>query len=555
MRLRDCAARCVAALAAMLVADGCGDKSPVPTPAATAKPVAATVPGMRPVSVPKLDPTAPIPGLAILVVDELAKDVPELARHRERFLASERKATRQVFDSANGARKPPAKTAAGAWLEPILAFSEPALDWIPSAMAAEGGTIPGHTLVGMIYSTLIGGIGSMVGKPAKGKEAFVSELKGKDGSVDASLRVDLDKEGRPVVTVETRIDASELFLKANSRISIVGDMCPDENGLVDFSIKWGSDGRAGSGGSSIYDRNMEARVMASLDDNAGIINLVYHLDQSTRSTSGGRQRYVDTSRTIEVPRGEYGNMRTGELKWRASSQAEVADAQAAVDALQQTFEFALGAVVVAENKWKEGGCVEIKAASPGKVKPGATSRIPVSVVVKGDGSGVPAKVKVDLTGGKSVDPALIPKAPGEVTHVAPGEKKAAMKIALKATSRRGNAELVLDLSSGGGAFFAEGGLQDFHGTGTICDLGKTFTISGGGNTVTFVPTSEAGGTYSYQGTMQGFGVFGKGTYAVGYQGDVPVRITGTGVGSVKTPAGVFSNSGVEKYVLTPRDPC
>ena len=35
----------------------------------------------------------------------------------------------------------------------------------------------------------------------------------------------------------------------------------------------------------------------------------------------------------------------------------------------------------------------------------------------------------------------------------------------------------------------------------------------------------------------------------------PVTVPKLGVGSVKTPMGVFSNSGVEKYVLTPRDGC
>lgn len=550
----------VASLAVLVALGACGDKAPAPaaSPAPQGKGAAAAGPVMRPVAVPAIDPKAPVPGLAIHVVDELAKDVPELAKHRERLLESERKATRQALDAASRAPKPAAKKSAS-WLASLLAWGESALGFIPSA-SAEGGTIPGHTLVGAVYATLIGGLGDIVANATKGQKAgekkpFVSEMKGKDGSVDASFRVDLDKDGKPVIEVETKIDASELFLKANSRITIVGGMCPDENGLVDFSIKWGSEGRAGSAGSTTYDRNMQARIMASLDDNGDVINLAYHLDQSTRSTSGGRQRYVDTSRTLEVPRGDYANLRAGEFKWRASSQADVADAQAAVDSLQKTFEFAIGAAATAQSKWHGGGCIEIKAASPGKVKPGATSRIPVSVVTKASGENVPAKVKAELTGGKSIDPALIPKAPGELTHVAPSEKTAAMKIKLAAASRRGRAELVLDLSAGGGSYFAEGGLDEFHGTGTICDLGKTFTIAGSGNTVTFTPTSEAGGNYSYQGTMSGFAVFGKGTYVVNYRDGVPVGITGNGVGSVKTPVGVMSNSGTEKYKLTPREGC
>ena len=240
---------------------------------------------------------------------------------------------------------------------------------------------------------------------------------------------------------------------------------------------------------------------------------------------------------------------------RSSSQVTDVELQNANNAIRRAAYAAEGAVGGAKEFWQGGGCIQVVASSPGKVRPGATSRIPVAVKHRKDGSAVPAKVKVELAGGKSVDPALIPKAPGELTHVAPAEKKAAMKITLDASSRRGRAKLELTLDTVGGAFTAVGGLDDFHGTGVICDIAKTFTIEGGGNVVTFEPTSEKGGNYSYKGTMQGFGVFGKGTYTVTYRGDDPVGITGTGVGSVKTPVGVFSNSGTEKYVLTPRDGC
>ena len=104
------------------------------------------------------------------------------------------------------------------------------------------------------------------------------------------------------------------------------------------------------------------------------------------------------------------------------------------------------------------------------------------------------------------------------------------------------------------AYSAEGGLDDFHGTGTICDLGKTFTISGGGNTVTFTPSSEQGGSYSYQGNMSGIGVYGNGTYSVSAD-ERGGTLTGTGNGCVKTPMGTRCANGTEKYTLTPIEPC
>ena len=104
------------------------------------------------------------------------------------------------------------------------------------------------------------------------------------------------------------------------------------------------------------------------------------------------------------------------------------------------------------------------------------------------------------------------------------------------------------------SYTAEGGADDFVGTGTICDLAKPFTIAGSGVTVQFTPTSETAGTYDYTGSAADVTLAGSGTYTASVT-ESGGTITASGTGSVETPLGVFSNDGTETYTLTPIDPC
>jgi hypothetical protein len=209
-----------------------------------------------------------------------------------------------------------------------------------------------------------------------------------------------------------------------------------------------------------------------------------------------------------------------------------------------------GAIGVAESKWQDGKCVTINASSPGTVKPKTTSKIPVTVVHKIDGSTVPAKVTATLAGGESVTPTAIPKAPGDLTHTAVDKDGASMTITLKATSRRGNAKTDLTITTKGMVFKLDGGADEFHGTGIVCDFEKPFKVSGDGLTVTFTPSSKASGTYKYSGKLQGFEAWGKGTYTVQYNGDDPVHVTAKGPGTVKTPMGDMTAEGTEEYSVS-----
>jgi len=99
------------------------------------------------------------------------------------------------------------------------------------------------------------------------------------------------------------------------------------------------------------------------------------------------------------------------------------------------------------------------------------------------------------------------------------------------------------------AFQIVGGLDDWHTNTKVCDIMKPFKLTGSG----IVMNLSGGlvGTYEYGGGP--FGAQGNGTYTISLPGglDKPGSMTGSGEGS----AGGASNSGTEKYTLTPIPPC
>jgi len=321
----------------------------------------------------------------------------------------------------------------------------------------------------------------------------------------------------------------------------------------EFTVKLASDGRAGSGGSSIYDRSVEAKITATVGDDANTINADIEMKQATRSTAGGRQVYVESSQTGRVPGGDFSRMTVDHPKLiRASSQATIADEKLANDGHTRAQYLVVGALVAAEGHWKGGKCIKIEAASPGTVAPGATSKIPVSVKHRKGGSSVPAKVTAQLSGGASVDPGVIAKAPGDLTHIASKEKQAKMTIALKATSRRGADQASLDINTNvAAAYRIVGGLDDFQTNTAVCDIMKPFTLTGGG--ITMQVSGGLSGTYSYTGP---FNANGTGTYTISLPDGIgkPGTMIGGGAGSV-TGDKVYTNTGTERYKLTPLEPC
>ena len=467
---------------------------------------------------PKIDPNAPFPALSGEILRLLEANEPELAKHREAWLKAEQQAIADAINtfqsqlkrSINHENKVGAFTPMWVPQPSALATRQSADDLsyslMSSAYAADSTYSEAVGGIGTFHNVLVGAstvqwFGEFVTNPQGQSDKPLKESAAKNGEAKVEINV-ISKPGSPTsVEIATKIDVPPLSLEAFSKVSISGSVCPDANGRVKLHLALSSKGKVGKNGKVKYGRNLDVTVIAVVDDDGNNASTDYQAKQPDEDPVG--------------------NMYLG-----------------------------AGAIGVAESKWKSGKCVTINATSPGAVKPKASSKIPVTVVHKLYGSTVPAKVTATLTGGASITPTVIPKSPGDITHVAVEKDGASMTITLKATSRRGNASTDLTITTKGMVFKLDGGADEFHGMGIVCDFEKPFKVSGDGLTLTFTPSSKTSGTYKYSGKLHGFAAWGNGAYTVKYNGDNPVHVTAKGPGTVKTPMGDMTAEGTEEYSIS-----
>ncbi len=340
-----------------------------------------------------------------------------------------------------------------------------------------------------------------------------------------------------------------LGLNANSRVKITGNQCPSSDGKIDLSIELGTNGRSGSSGSTIYDKTLTGKVNATVNDEAELAGFDLDLKQSTRSTAGGRQVYVETSQTVGSANGTYSEMNFSDPKIiRASSQATAADQTLSNKGLLNAFLLAQGILENAKGRWKDGGCVKIVATSPGSVDINSTHQIPVKVTSKVDGSDVPSKLESKLTGGSSIDPSLIPRTAGTLTYTAPGERNKKATISLKATSRRGIAKLDLDASTGGNSYRVSGTSNGVSFKGEICNVNTGFildaTFPGGTGNVNF----HADGSTNTDGGGNGCTMTGAGNYTLVFADDGTGTLKWTTTDKLACPG--FGNSRTSSFTVT-----
>jgi len=209
----------------------------------------------------------------------------------------------------------------------------------------------------------------------------------------------------------------------------------------------------------------------------------------------------------------------------------------------------------AESLWKGGHCVEIVlngANDDNHVAPGDELRFDAKVMHRFDGNELIADVSAELSGEKSLDPTMA-KSKVSYTYTA-GDKPDSVATALLETrSRRGIATKEVRFTSRGGwEASSEGGRISI--TGTVSDITAPFTLEGvfegGEASLTFVPTNEHGGSYTYTGGGSGVTVSGGGTYTLeGNEGEVlTLRYSGNGCAN---PGGCANTSAV--VTLTPQD--
>lgn len=539
----------------LLLLAGCGNSSP-DSIADDVEAALAAIPAGG-----ELDP----PAMTTAVASVLAQDAPELLPHLADMERREKETLKQVIADyrrwetaalgSDGMTEGETRHAASTFFGPAPARAFSPLDWIvPPARAmgeAPPAINPGDAIAAMAGHVATGVFGALGDGEKSGKaEQHSVEYKG-DGGEAASLDVSVDESGQITGSIASNTAIPPLGMEANSKVAFnAKTLCPDAAGRVEFTVRLSQGGHAGGGG---YDRNLEARVVATVDENANVADAQIDTKYDQTSTDGGAISSVHGETSWNAPGGASGGPAQASSSKITKQSGDGAKAQKmADDGMRHSLMLANGALQAAESHWQGGHCIRIQTKSPGRVSPGRQSEIPVSVISKQDAAEVAAKVTATLTGGKSVDPAEIAKTPGRITHTAPDERTKQMSIKLVATSRRGKAEETLTMSMSEGQYRAEGGAGEFHGVGLICDLAKPFTISGSGVTVTFTPSSEDGGSYAYSGSMSGFAVEGSGTYTVSYTdyGETASAIYATGPGSVKTPMGTVSGTDSEEYTLT-----
>lgn len=377
------------------------------------------------------------------------------------------------------------------------------------------------------------GDGKAVKHGAKTKESAM-ELEVKDGSIDYS----------------SALEAQEKELQGKFATRMKVNVCPDATGQLKLELTSKSSlARAsGSGGTNL---TIEVVVKRQLDDDAHYAGLDTQTHIEHASFGGNAGTFVDV--TMSSTDGMSVN--------RRSSQATEASVQKAADLAAILEMMAISFTELAADVWESGACVRLDPttapARRTRAKPSTSFNILAAPRSRIDGSATGGTVSATLSGDASLDPANSKvRSDARFTYVAPSERKKLASVAFEARSKRGVGKATLPFDTNdGAAYAAEGGADDFHGTGDICDLAAPFTIAGGGNTVRFSPSDANGGSYEYSGNMSGFAIFGHGTYIVKYANDVAVGITATGPGSVKTPMGTVSRTASEEYRLTPAEDC
>lgn len=493
-----------------------------PAPTSTQPPSVPAATAAQPTNVPVIDPNAPIPALSTDMIEAFSKEIPELAQDREAILNAERDAINGVIEDFRSKITTPAKAGKKtSSLRPAVSprtvlfgqMRRSGTDSFSFVTSAEAADPPSPSVLGDLQFAVIGqNLGMFLG--GANTDADTSSRGGsrtipieRKGRVVAELKQTKEPGQPSVAELTTQISHFILGVDAFSKFTISGSFCPAPDGSVSITVTYSSHGRAGKKKTMTYDKHYGAVVKAVVGEDAEVAKEDYQLTPADGPDSA-RSKLLGQS-----------------------------------------------ALNAARMHWQNSNCIKIIAASPGNVAPKTTSTIPVDVVHKWDGSKVPAKVIVELSGGASISPSVIPRAPGQVTHVAVDEKDATMNVTLTATSRRGKAMEPLTITTGTQVYLIEGGADEFHATGVACDFSKPFIVDtpddNGVITVKFTPTSATGGTYSYSGKLKGFMAWGKGSYTVTYNGDVPVHLTAKGPGTVKTPMGDMTAEGTEEYTIAP----
>lgn len=505
---------------------------------------------------PIYDPEAPPPSPGAAALRALAVLEPGVADLQGDVEAAERAALKAVTADLS------ARTSTGSSIELPFAISQ--FEGAKVANFAPGFSIPaGYNLSGnfdgqidtahdvSLITAVLSGWNDQFTPDVQAGAGTSGSATETEGAATNTSSIDLGRnaDGSTRFGFGSKTEATKngVSTKTEAAASLDGQRCPTADGQVSFTVKvrLGAD----SGGSG-YTQDLTAFVRAVVGDDARIASTTIDVTQGTRQAKDGRQVYVETGMTIKYNGDNVAGSETSNIRMiRKSQQATLGDVgDLSSSGHEAALTMARTALIMAENNWQGGGCVKIEATSPGTVKPGSTTDIPVKVIHRFDGSNVPSKLEAALSGEKSVDPASLAKTPGTLTYTAPNERNKSATITLTATSRRGRATLDLTASTGGAAYRIVGGLDDWQTDTSVCDIMQPFALTSPILTLNF--SGGLAGTYSYSGGP--FGAAGGGDYTISLPDGLgkPGTMTGGGEGVAADHTG----SGTEFYELTPLDP-
>ena len=415
---------------------------------------------------------------------------------------------------------------------------------VSDAPDAAGETLAGQ---GAVVSSVAGILSGRIA--GSSPDTGTSRTPGPDGTqtvdvTDSSVSVEIDQSGALPGGAEGQV-----------KTTIRYDKCPDASGRIAISFKSVSNlSGAGGGTTTRVTAVVDGTVQFNDDARAEPLQADTRVEQTI--TSGGASRSVDVSWT------RVQNTAVRDQSVNAASPNSGKADVASADRIRALMELTAQKIMSDLESYVEAGnCVTLTAettpAKRSKVAPSSSFEILARPRAKTDGQPAGGTVVATLEGGSQLDPAGT-KVPADArfTYTAPSAANQKATVKLVARSKRGVGLASVGFDTAGAALFASGGADAYHGEGTICDASKPFVIAGSGVTNDFSPSDATSGTYKYAGKLEGFAVWGEGTYTLTLSPDgTSGKLVASGGGSVKTPMGTFRNEGSEIYQLTPAPPC
>jgi len=504
-------------------------------------------------TVPPFDPNGRLVSPGAYVIRLLAKDEPALAALADPIDAAEQKMMKQIVEE----NRPKAQTD-----NPRAAFMTSPPEGTKAIANSQEPPVAAHlmfqsgelslptsgdgTILGGFTGFLKGMLADAVNERSFNKKDSKTEAV-EGGTSTMHSEIGSNPDGSTVFEMGIVTETQKNGVKARTELKarIEGQDCPNAEGQVPFTVKIRLSGQSGS---SQYEQEMTAFVRLIVDDNADVASKTVDVTHGTKRTRNGQTSYFERGFTYHLNTNESEGTLSNQRVVQKTDNATLDDV---VDATRSGDSVAYGAanaaISAAESAWQGGACIQIVAASPGTVALNSSTPIPVKVMHKKEGTELAAKLDRKLEGAVSVEPTSIPKTPGTLTYVAPGETGKSATIELKAKCRRGRATLYLKADTGGKSYRVSGTSNGVSFKGKICNVNTGFlldaTFPGGTANVNF----GADGSTNTDGGGNGCQMTGAGNYTLEFADDGTGTLKWTTTDKLACPG--FSNSRTATFTL------